>query len=248
MNNLDEYSLIKLQDMAQKVDKNINIVKVDIFTNYCKVTYWDSQKESGIKKELRCPLYTSFEDAIAEITNNNNSNKWKNVYTSITESLKKIQAKMFQHTGNTLKEPSYSPPSTGSGITFGPSPKYKRPKVSGGYQPKGHIGNMQPPNNDSGIKSQLPKPKNRIPMPECKPPKETISDLDVLKELLTNPRVEGITINIDKVGEVSNVCINARIKEIPQVLKIDEKTLTKEDMEKLSSELKQSNLSIGSES
>lgn len=65
---------------------------------------------------------------------------------------------------------------------------------------------------DKNKDNKLPLPKNRVPMPECKPPKKTDSQLDLLKELLNNPRVEGITISIEKVREVETIDINVNCK------------------------------------
>jgi hypothetical protein len=114
----------------------------------------------------------------------------------------------YQPIETKIKEPLYPPP-TGSGIGKNPSPTCEKPGFSG----------------------RLPNKKREIPMPECKPPKA--NNLDLLKELLTNPRVEGITINIEKVGAVEETKINAKLKEIPLVLSVDRSKVDKEFIEKL---------------
>lgn len=155
MTKLEECQVQRLKDMTKKADENIDIVEVEIFTNYCKVIYFEKQGKSNIQKELRCPLHTSFEDVIAEI----------------------IDKK-----------------------------------------------------NDKKVKS------------------DNSSNLDLLKELLANPRVEGITINIEKVGSVEETKINAKLKEIPQALILDDSKLSEVDKQGFLQEINKKASKIAKES
>lgn len=100
----------------------------------------------------------------------------------------------------------------------------EKAKRIGGYQPNSNKIKepVYPPSTDSGIGANQPK----FVKPKA-------NNIDLLKELLTSPRVEGITINIEKVGAVEETRINAKLKEIPLVLNIDESKVDKEFIEKL---------------
>jgi hypothetical protein len=63
--------------------------------------------------------------------------------------------------------------------------------------------------------------------------KEKESNIDLLKELLDNPRVEGITISIDKVGEVEKINIDAKLKENPAFLVCDDSKISEEEKQEL---------------
>lgn len=64
----------------------------------------------------------------------------------------------------------------------------------GGYQSSGNNNCGCPPSTNSGIKQKPNK-------------------VDLLKELLNNPRVESISINIERAGDVEETHINANLRE-----------------------------------
>lgn len=70
-----------------------------------------------------------------------------------------------------------------------------------------------------------------------KPSTQEPNKVDLLKELLNNPRVESISINIERAGEVEKTHINAKLKET-EWLYMDESKIGDEEMKKFKEALK----------
>lgn len=72
------------------------------------------------------------------------------------------------------------------------------------YKPKGYF----------NIDSKLPNKKRDIPMPKVESIRIYEDHTVLLEKLLNNPRVESITISHQRVGEVEQTDIKAKLKEM----------------------------------